>query len=184
MNGSVEFMASIPMSAGAIAIDGGANEGGRLKIDIPGTHLAQLLALTAMRGCPLLVTVAVMQQELPLSPAMPEDQEHLFPTDPAFVRPLHEQAAAIVTEDGDGMATGANAVSTARGLPDHVHTFGIDGRCLAAGCTYRRVPVFGESTGSPSTSSSASSTEGGKQEVKSRRVRRGALAGGRKRAKA
>lgn len=185
-NDVVSFVASIPPSAGAIKFDGEANGGGTITLLVPGTDEQGLHQMLLLRGRRFLVTAAVMQQELPLTPVMPDDQERLFPTDPAFVRPLHEQAASVV--DGDGAGTGATADST-RGLPDHVHTFGLDGRCLAAGCTYRREPIFGQDPAvKPSTSSSAASSEAGKQEVKRsakpRQVRRGPLAGGRKKAKA
>ena len=42
----IQFLASLPPSAGAIAIDGESNGGGRVRLDIPGTDLAALLLLT------------------------------------------------------------------------------------------------------------------------------------------
>src|SRR3990172_4530022 len=80
-NDEIRFLASLPPSAGAIAIDGESGGGGRLRLDVDGTHLAQLLALTTLRGRVLLVTIAPQQAELPLGPT--EDPPP-FPTDPRF----------------------------------------------------------------------------------------------------
>jgi len=198
-NDVVMFKASIPPSAGAIKFDGRKGEGGSITFLVPGSDEDGLHRMLLLRGCAFVVTAAAVQTELPLTPVMPEEQERLFPTDPAFQRPLDEQAAAI-----PGSATGANVVDGEMivPLPDHVHTFGLDGRCMAAGCTYRREPVFGNEPRAPVEGMKKTLTEAaGAQAVyaqgprgpqfpsssapqaKPRRVRRGALAG-RKKAKA
>lgn len=57
MGERVEFVAAIPDLASAITVDGEADAGGRLKLDVPGTDIAPLLRLIAWRGKLLRVTV-------------------------------------------------------------------------------------------------------------------------------
>lgn len=58
-----QFVATIPSKASAIAFDGGEDEGGRLVLDVPGTHAVELLKLLQVRGCWLHVTVTVDPEE-------------------------------------------------------------------------------------------------------------------------
>lgn len=133
----IQFLASLPPSAGAIAIDGGDREGGRLKLDVPGTELASLLRLTMLRGRTLLVTIAPQQAVLPFGPVAPDNEAAAaFPQNPLFQDPLETQAAKVAevgTGTGDGDVT-VSAPPIDGGLPAHVHRFK-DDVCQDCGAT-------------------------------------------------
>lgn len=117
----IQFLASLPPSAGAIAIDGESHGGGRVRLDIPGTDLASLLRLTMLRGRVLLVTIAPQQAVLPLGPAAPDGEATAFPKDALFQDPLGEQAERIVPIPGDGVIIVTEPIAS--GLPAHVHRY-------------------------------------------------------------
>jgi len=127
------FLASLPPSAGAIAIDGESNGGGRLRLDVAGTELAALLRLTMLRGRVLLVTIAAQQAALPLVPAAPDGEAAAFPQHPLFQDPLETQAGRVTAISGDVRLNVTEPVDG--GLPAHVHRFKDD---VCRDCGLRR----------------------------------------------
>ena len=59
MSEQIRFLASLPPIQSAFNIDGDAHGSARLKLDVPGTEIAQVVRLLALRGKLLRVTVEV-----------------------------------------------------------------------------------------------------------------------------
>lgn len=140
-NGRIQFEASIPGGATAIAIDGGKDEGGRLKLDVSGDYLLPLVALTSLRGRVLHVTI--VPQPPPAAKPKPDDdgQTKLFPAQGEDRQSITDQAAAATERgfvDPEVPAPGATAPTDMPGvgdapLPDHVHKFNVEGVCEECG---------------------------------------------------